>query len=222
MKKEKITCINCHLPLDANAKKCPYCGKEISDEERATNVEPFYDAEGKKKKASLQPHTLSYLIALGLEVLCLLGMILPCESTFGLNAFFYMAHSTQFTLIIGEQTSHVVVGTNAPLIVFIFSIVTLLNSAAIFWSLKKKTAEVNLFSYFTAFYSIVIAVVSFLGTTLMSNNTSGNVPTKFAPSIGFFVIAIFALAAAVFNILGVIKYKKFLYSGPKESFKLQK
>lgn len=218
MKKEKITCIGCHLPLDANTKKCPYCGKEISDEERGATVEPYYEAEHRKKSRKLHNHTIFYLIALGLEALCLIGMILPCESTYNLSAFFYMTKSTQFTFD-GKQ---IVIGANAPLIVFIFIIVALLNSAAIFWSLRKKSPEVTLFSYFTAFYGIVIGVVSFIGNIMMSNNTSGNAATKFAPGIGFYVIAVFALAAAAVNIIAVIKYKKFLYSGPRESFKLQK
>lgn len=217
MKKEKITCINCHLPLEANVTKCPYCGKEISETERNTEAKPYFEAEEKGKKR-LQKHTIFYLIALGLEGLIALGLLLPVESTFNLSGYYYLSHSTQFQL----GTTSVVVGTNASLIIFIFTIITLLNSAAIFWSLKKKSAEVTLFSYFTAFYCVVITVLSFLGTVLMSNNSSGNAATQFAPGIGFFVTSAFAVAATVFNILAVIRYKKFLYGGPKESLELKK
>ena len=56
----------------------------------------------------------------------------------------------------------------------------------------------------------------------MSNNSSGNAATKFALGIGFFITGAFAAAAAAFNILAVIRYKKFLYGGPKETLELKK
>ena len=217
MKKNKITCPNCHLPLDATVTKCPYCNKDITEEERARAHDKKVEVK-EEKKSKLQQHTVFYLIGLIIGAVAFLAMLLPCESTLNQNVFFFVGHSSQFSY----GGSQVVVGTNAPMIVFIFVLVALLNSAAIFWSLKKKTAEVSLFSYFTAFYFVVISVVSFLGNILMSNNSSGNLATKFGPGVGFYVIGVFALAAAAFNIFGVIKYKRFLVESPKESFKLEK
>ena len=220
MKKAKITCHNCHLPLDINTTKCPYCGAEISENEKQTELEPVYEEnlQGKNKK-QMQKHTFFWLIAVGIEVLIFLLLLIPVESTYNFNSYFYSFHSSQFKVLIGGDEVSIVVGTNSPLIVFIFSIVALLNSAALFWSLKKKSAEIGLFAGFTAFYCIVVAVVGFLGVVMMSNNSSGNIATSFDPGPGLFIVGACALAAAVFNILGAIKYKKFLVESPLETFK---
>ena len=223
MKKEKIVCHNCHLPLDAKTTKCPYCGAEIKENEKQTEIEPVYEGNLKgKTKKHLQKHTIFWLIAVGIEALLLLLQLLPVESTFGMNSYFYAFKSAQFTFASGGQTHSVVVGTNAPLIIFIFTMVALLNSAALFWSLKKKSAEIGLFSGFTAFYCIIVAVIGFLGIVMMSNNSAGNAATKFEPHIGFFIVGAFAIAAAVMNIFGSIKYKKFLVQSPLETFKMKK
>ena len=223
MKKEKITCYNCHLPLDANVNKCPYCGVEITEDKKQTEIEPYYEGnlEGKSKK-HLQKHTFFWLIALGIEALFLLLQLIPIETNFGFNCYYYAFRSSQFVVVQNNIKYSVVVGTNAPLIIFIFSIVALLNSAALFWSVKKKSAEINLFAGFTAFYCLVIALIGFLGIVLMSNNSAGNAATKFQPSAGLFVIGAAAVAAAVFNILGAIRYKKFLVESPLETFKMGK
>lgn len=223
MKKQKITCHNCHLPLDVNVTKCPYCGAEISENQKQTEIEPVYEGnlEGKPKK-HLQKHTLFWLIALGVELLIILLQFIPIETTYGQNCFFYAFRASQFKFTMDGTEYSVVIGTNAPLIIFIFTIVALLNSAALFWSLKKKSAEIGLFAGFTAFYCIIVAVIGFLGITLMSNNSAGDAATKFEPGVGLFIIGAFAIGAAVLNILGSIKYKKFLVESPLETFKMEK
>ena len=223
MKKEKIICHNCHLPLDAKTTKCPYCGAEITENQQQSELEPVYDANLKgKSKKHLQKHTFFWLIAVGIEAVLLLLQFLPVETNYGQNSYFYAFHSSQFKFVYQGVEQSVVVGTNAPLIIFIFTIVALLNSAALFWSLKKKTAEIGLFAGFTAFYCIVVALMGFLGIVLMSNNSAGNAATKFTPSVGLFIIGAFAVGAAVLNILGSIKYKKFLVESPLETFKMEK
>ena len=217
MTKEKITCPNCHLAIDKDNEKCPYCGAEVVKEEKTEKVVKEESAEKGAKKLKLRSHTLYYLIAFGIEVLCLGLMFLPGESILNRSIYFWAFSSTS-SVINGDTY---IIGTNAATICFIFVVVGVLNSIAIFRSIQKKTTEIPLFSYFTTFYCVVVAVVAFLSSTLMSHNAGGDRPTQFTMGIGFILLGVFSIAAAVFNVLGVIKYKKFLVSNPLETFKTE-
>jgi len=213
--KEKITCPNCHLAFDKDNEKCPFCGEIISKEEKEAVEEVVTKSEASKKGLKFRKHTWFYLIGFFVEILCFGLMFLPGE-TLIFRSIYFWAFSSTSSNINGETF---IIGTNAATICFIFVVVGALNSVAIFRSLQKKTTEIPLFSYFTAFYFVVIAVVSFLAPVLMSHNAGGDRPTQFTMGIGFILLGVFSLIAAAMNVLGVINYKKFLVSNPLETFK---
>ena len=210
----KIICPNCHLPVDSAAGKCPFCGADLAGVKEEVKEETVAEATEGKGKKKLQKHTFFYLIALGIALACFLAMILPGDGTY-LKPIYFWAFQT--TVKIGDAT--IVVGTNAAAICFIFSIIGVLNFAAIFRSIQKKSTEIALFSYFAAFNFVVVAVVAFLSSALLSFNSSGTIASTFTFGFGFAILGVLALVSVAFVVLGVIKYKKFLVESPLETFK---
>ena len=212
MTKGKKTCPNCHLQVEEGLEKCPFCGASLDNKEE---VKEEVVVNENNKKLKIQRHTLFYLIGLGLGLILFGFMALPGESNIGLPIYFW-AFVSERTTVSGTEY---VIGGNAATIVFVFSIVSVLNQLAILRSVRKKSTEIPLFSYFSAFFFVVNAIVSFTSSLLMSFKTSGTAATQFSFGFGFAIVGVISIAAAVLDILAVIDYKKFIKSSPFESFK---
>ena len=214
MDKKKITCPNCNLQIEENLTKCPFCGADIDVEEIKKHAD--HDAKTPAKKGMPQ-HTLFYLIGLGVSLALLLAMILPGESN--VYAMIYRWAFVGTSISVKISGTDFVIGSNVATIVFVFSIVAILNQAAVLRSALKKTTEIALFSYFSVFFFVLIAVLSCLSNTLMSMKTAGLEPTQFKFGVGFAIVAAISLVCAAIDVFAVIKYKKYLKSNPLETFK---
>jgi len=204
--KKQHRCKNCHMYIDVEAKVCPFCGEEVKESVKKDTSEAV---EQKPSKRKLLKHELFYLIGAGLGVLALILFLLPASGDYAGSIFRFA-----FAL-----PSDIKVGANAATICFVFSVVGLLDYLAIYLSLKRKTTEVGLFSYFTAFFYVVVAVTSFLSPLLFSNGK--DVSTFTTLGVGFIIVGVLSLASAVMSILAVIKYKKYIIDSPIETYKAE-
>ena len=215
MEKKKIICPNCNLQIEESSSTCPFCGAAINKEEIKKHEEEVKEHTQAKKKAPL--HALLYRVGLFVSLALFLAMLLPGESN--IFSMIYVWAFVGTTATVTVQGQQFVIGSNAATIVFVFAIVAVLNQIAVVWSTRKKSTEIALFSYFSAFFFILVALISFLSSTLMSMKTAGIDPTQFKFGVGFAVVAVISLACAAIDIVGVIKYKAFLKSNPLETFK---
>lgn len=201
---EKITCPNCHLLVDSKLDVCPFCGEKIvvkNTEVKETKV------ASEVKKTKLPRHSLYYYIGAGLGLLLFLAMLIPgCME---------IEYGSIYEIAFGSHSSYTT-GTNAGTILFIFALFAILNYLALMVSIKNKTTEIKLFSYFTAVMYAVCALVSFLSGAMLSTGAGAD---SFTLGIGFIVTGLISLGATVIVVLGVISYSKYLVSNPIEQFK---
>lgn len=204
--KKQHRCKNCHMYIDIDAKVCPFCGEEVKEVVKKETHEAVEEAPAKKK---MLKHHLFYMIGTGIGVLAFLMFLLPASGDYSGSIFRFI-----FAL-----PKDIKVGANAATICFVFTVVGLLDYLAIYLSLKRKTTEVPLFSYFTAFIFTIVAVTSFLSPLLFANGK--DVSTFTTIGVGFIAVGVLAIASAVMSILAVIKYKKYIVDSPIETYKAE-
>ena len=197
---KKINCPNCHLSIDDTNKKCPFCDAKIE----AENVEVVEeeDTASTPKKKKMHKYTMCYLIAAGIALLSFFVMFIPAfgsdidaisaSSLYGL-AFGFTLEGVKYASVRGAT------------IIFVLELVGILNFAAVLWSVRKKTAEISLFSYFTAFYYAFIVVVS---VVTMAGGFNDNEDYALKPGAGIIIVLLLALAAIAMTIVGVVLYTK--------------
>lgn len=203
---KKYECPNCHLQVEPNEKVCRFCGADLTKEPEAIVVHKD-DNEG-KEKIKMPLHFFIYLGVLAASLLLFILMLIPALKADGVVY-------NSYKVIFG---SNLQIGANVPTIIFIFSIVDSLNIVAILRSIQKKSAEISLFSYFTIFFYLVIAVMAFFSAPLCSRGP--NVPT-YTIEAGMIIIGIFAILLALGTGAATYFYKKFLVSSPLEKAKVE-
>ena len=195
----KIKCPNCKLPALENEEVCRYCGSPLHQDSEQRFEEEVIEAHKKTFVQMFPSYSLFFLVAAGLTLLSFLVLILPAS-------FNYLVPG--YVVAFNPPAA---VGVNAATICFVFMIVTLLNFAAVLWSVKKKSTEISLFAYFAAFTGLIVLVVAAIAPIMLSGTGS-----EYGFGLCFLVLAIFYAAITALIVIGVIKYKQYLIKNPSE------